>query len=219
MTRFPPPPLRAARSATIIAALFLAGAAHAQAPLPAAPAPAPSSPSTSPAAAPAAPSLAPPAAPSAIAPGATPIDISSLAALSWLEGCWRGSVNQREFRERWLPLRGGLMLGASHNVLQDKTLDYEYLRLESRADGIHYLALPSGMPPTDFRLTSGTTDERGTQFVFTNVTNAFPQRLVYHRGAEGWLYASIEGTSNGEARTVTFPMRRVNCESGELLRS
>jgi len=201
MTRFPLRLLRAVRRATIAATLSLTGGALAQSPPP-----------------PATPSLAPPAAPSAVAAGATPIDTSSLAALSWLEGCWRGTVNQREFREHWLPLRGGLMLGASHNVLQDKTLDYEYLRLESRADGIHYLALPSGTPPTDFRLTSGTSDDRGTQFVFTNVTDAFPQRLVYHRGAEGWLYASIEGTSNGEARTVTFPMRRVNCESGEFIR-
>jgi len=209
MTRLPLCLLRAVRRATIAATLFLAGVALAQStpPPPATPSPPP-----------AAPSLAPPAAPSAIAPGATPVDTSSLAALSWLEGCWRGTVNQREFREHWLPLRGGLMLGASHNVLQDKTLDYEYLRLESRADGIHYLALPSGTPPTDFRLTSGTSDDRGTQFVFTNVADGFPQRLVYHRGTEGWLYASIEGTSNGEARTVTFPMRRVNCESGELIR-
>ena len=48
------------------------------------------------------------------------------------------------------------MIGASHNVLQDKTLDYEYLRLESRADGIHYVAVPPGKPPTDFRLATAT---------------------------------------------------------------
>jgi hypothetical protein len=31
-------------------------------------------------------------------------DLAHVAA--WLEGCWRGAVNQREFREHWLPLRG-----------------------------------------------------------------------------------------------------------------
>ena len=174
-------------------ALWLAcAAARAQAP-----APAPSAPTPAPAAVP------------------TPIDTTSLASLAWLEGCWRGAANQREFREHWLPLRGGIMIGASHNVLQDKTLDYEYLRLESRADGLHYVAIPSGKPPADFRLATATSDDRGAHFTFVNGVDAFPQQLVYHRGAEGWLYASIEGKLNGESRTVTFPMRRTNCETGE----
>jgi uncharacterized protein DUF6265 len=174
--------------------LLACAASHAQAPAPAA------APTPEPAAAP------------------TPIDTTSLASLAWLEGCWRGAVNQREFREHWLPLRGGMMIGASHNVLQDKTVDYEYLRLESRADGLHYVAIPSGKPPADFRLATATSDDRGAHFTFVNVADAFPQQLAYHRGAEGWLYASIEGKLNGEARTVTFPMRRTNCETGEPIR-
>ena len=42
---------------------------------------------------------------------------SSLAPLAWLDGCWRGTVNEREFREHWMPLRGGLMLGVSQTVI------------------------------------------------------------------------------------------------------
>ena len=177
--------------------LLACTAARAQAPAPATPA-------------------TPPAAAGAAAP--TPLDTTSLASLAWLEGCWRGSVNQREFREHWLPLRGGMMVGASHNVLGDKTLDYEYLRLESRADGIHYVAVPSGKPAADFRLATAASDSNGTHFTFVNAVDEFPQQLAYHRGAEGWMYASIEGKLNGEARTVTFPMRRVTCESGEPIR-
>ncbi|MEO5764127.1 MAG: DUF6265 family protein [Casimicrobiaceae bacterium] len=198
--------------------------AHAQAPLPApaagsaaAAAPAAIPPAAIPPAA-GAPAVAPATAASAEPGAATPVDTSSLASLAWLEGCWRGSVNQREFREHWLPLRGGMMIGASQNVLQGKTLDYEYLRLESRADGIHYVALPSDKSPADFRLATAVSDDRGTHFAFVNVADAFPQQLVYHRGGEGWLYASIEGKLNGEARTTTFPMRRVDCQSGELIR-
>src|SRR5262249_17142655 len=133
---------------------------------------------------PAAPSPPPAAAPTPAS--ATPVDTKSLASLAWLEGCWRGAVNQREFLEHWLPVRAGMMTGVSHNVMQDKTLDYEYLRLESRGDGIHYVATPSGKPETDLRLATAATDDRGTQFEFVNVTDQFPQKLVYHRGAEGW---------------------------------
>jgi hypothetical protein len=142
----------------------------------------------------------------------------SLDALAWLEGCWRGSVNQREFREHWLPLRGGMMVGISQTVMQDKTQDYEYLRIESRPDGVHYVAIPTGKKETAFRLTNVVADDRSTEFVFTNPVDEFPQRIVYRRGAEGWLYASIEGKLNGEDRKVVYPMRRIGCESGEVIR-
>lgn len=154
-------------------------------------------------------------APKSDAPEAT---ATSIDALTWLEGCWRGSANQREFREHWLPLRGGMMVGVGHLVMQDKTLDYEFLRVESRPDGVYYVAMPRGKPETPLKLTSAVTEERGTTFTFTNPADQWPQRIIYHRGSEGWLYATIEGTLNGEERKVTYPMRRVGCESGELIR-
>src|SRR5512141_84697 len=51
-----------------------------------------------------------------------------LAQLAWLEGCWRGVANDREFREHWLPLRGDLLVGVSHTVMEGKTVGFEYLR-------------------------------------------------------------------------------------------
>ena len=68
----------------------------------------------------------------------------TIDAFAWLEGCWRGAVNQREFRENWLPLRGGMIVGAGHLVMQDKTQDYEWLRIESLRDGVYYVAIPMG---------------------------------------------------------------------------
>src|SRR5688500_734656 len=62
-----------------------------------------------------------------------------IARFAWLEGCWRGEVNRREYREHWLPLRGGLMIGVSHTTSEGKTQGYEYLRLEPRADGVYYI--------------------------------------------------------------------------------
>jgi hypothetical protein len=160
---------------------------------------------------------APPPADGAQATAALPAD---LASLDWLQGCWRGSVNQREFREHWLPAAGGMMIGAGHTVMQGRTQDYEYLRLESRPDGVYYVALPSGQKEASFRLTGRTRDEASGAdiFTFANVAEGFPQRIVYRRGGEGWLYAGIEGSLNGEERKVLYPMRHVNCETGELIR-
>ena len=144
-----------------------------------------------------------------------PLAIESLA---WLEGCWRGAVNQREFREYWLPLQGGMLVGAGHTVMQDKTQDFDYLRVEVRPDGVYYVVAPSGKPETSFKLTAIVDDGHGPDFSFVKDGNEFPQRIVYHRGSEGWLYATVEGKLNGEDRKVTYPMRRIVCESGEPIR-
>jgi len=141
----------------------------------------------------------------------------SLDALSWLAGCWEGKVNLREFREEWLPLRGDIMVGVSQTAMQGKTQDYEFLRLEPRADGIYYVALPSGKGEEAFRLTGMQRDGTDEIFTFQNPRDEFPQRIVYRRGSEGWLYAQVEGKLNGVAKQVIYPMRRVDCRSGELI--
>ena len=141
-----------------------------------------------------------------------------LASLSWLDGCWRGEVAQYEFREHWLPLRGGLMVGAGHVVFQGKTQDYGYLRLETRPDGVYYVSISSAKKEAAFRLASATLDDKDTIFTFTRSGDEFPQRIVYRRGIDGWLYGSVEGKVKGEEKKVIYPMRRVDCQNGDLIR-
>lgn len=154
------------------------------------------------------------------APPQAPED-SPLAPLAWLEGCWRGTVNQREYREHWMPLRGNLMLGMSQTVLAGKTQDFEYLRLESRPDGIYYVALPAGQNETAFKFGGQTVitigDRSDDAFPFTHPTLEFPQKLTYRRATEGWLYVSLVGKVKAVDKEVMYPMRRVDCESGENL--
>ncbi|MFO1315227.1 MAG: DUF6265 family protein [Burkholderiales bacterium] len=145
-------------------------------------------------------------------------DVNSVASLAWLDGCWTGTVNQRDFREQWSPLRGGILLGVGSTVYQGKPQSYEYLRIEPRADGVYYVALPSGQKEAAFKLVSITKDDQDTSFAFANPEHDFPQRIIYRRATEGWLYATIEGKLNGEDRKVIYPMRRVGCETGEFIR-
>jgi hypothetical protein len=168
------------------------------------------------AATPVTPSPAASTAPAAAAP--EPVPEGPLAPLAWLAGCWRGSVNQRDFREHWMPLRGNLMLGTSHTVNGAVTQDWEFLRLEVRAGGIDYIAAPSGQKETAFRYAGETKDEADAIFTFANPAHDFPQRILYRRGSEGWLYAHAEGRVGGAERKVIYPMRRVDCESGEFIR-
>ena len=143
---------------------------------------------------------------------------SAIEPFAWLHGCWDGKVNQRDFREEWLPLRGDMMVGVSQTVLSGKTIDFEYLRLESRPDGVFYVAVPSGTKETSFRFSGKTVDDGRDIFTFENPAGEFPKRIIYRRGTEGWLYATVEGNLNGQPRSVMYPMRRVDCISGALIR-
>jgi len=149
-------------------------------------------------------------------------EVAALESLAWLEGCWRGDVNQREYREHWMPLRGGMLIGVSQTVMRGKMQDYEYLRLESRPDGVYYVAVPSGKAEAAFRLEEQTVDKtedrNDTIFTFANARPEFPQRIIYRRASQGWLYATVEGKVGGADRQVIYPLRRVDCESGEFIR-
>jgi hypothetical protein len=184
-----------------LAAAFVAVSAAAQTPTvpPAAPATAP----------------APPAAEAKTAP------TGPLAPLAWLEGCWRGTAGTREFREQWMPLRGAMMLGVSQTVDKGETQGYEYLRLEQRSGSVFYVASPPGKAEIAFRFEGETTDKTSnrndTIFTFVNPADEFPKQIAYRRASGGWLYASVEGKVGGADRQATYPMRRINCESGEFI--
>lgn len=165
-----------------------------------------------------------PAAPSAAAADATAdksADSSAagpLAPLAWVHGCWGGKVNQRDFREEWLPLAADMMIGVSQTTLRGKTVDFEYLRLENRPEGVFYIAAQAGRNEAAFRLATQTTVGDDEVFTFVNATPGveYPQRIIYRRASEGWLYATVEGKIKGADKQVIFPMRRVDCQTGAI---
>lgn len=150
--------------------------------------------------------------------GGTPPATGPLAPLSWLTGCWWGDVNKHEFREYWHPLRGDMMVGVSRMALPERVTSYEYLRLEQRPGGVYYVAAPKGRAEVAFKLSSSTRDGADEIFKFTAEGGGFPTSITYRRGGEGWLYVEVAGTSNGKEQKVTYPFRRVSCETGEFLR-
>jgi len=180
-------------------------------------------------------------APTAAAEPSTAGAPASLEALAWLRGCWLGSVNRREFLEQWSAPRGGMMVGFSHTVVapasketapkaktdaadqgpidhsKDRTQDFEYLRLEKRSDGVYYVAVPSGKRELSFRLSDVREEQDAKIFTFSNVVDEFPQRIVYRRGTQGWLYAEVHGKPDANRGDVIYPMRHVDCGTGELL--
>ena len=171
-----------------------------------------------PATQPATQTAAPPATQSvtpAAAPSASP---QSFEALAWLRGCWEGKVARREFSEQWQSARGGMMVGSSQTVVGQRTLDYTYMRLESRPDGVYYVAVPSGKKELAFKLT-GVEDDKGVKvFTFNGSQDEFPQRIVYRHNSEGSMFAQVGGKVDGNDKEVTYPMHRVDCVTGAIPR-
>ena len=112
-----------------------------------------------------------------------------LASLGWLSGHWVDEEGEQLVEELWLPPRGGLMLGLHRDVSPEKPRAwFEFLRIESRPDGVFYVASPGGRPSTDFRRV----EEGETRAVFANPEHDFPKRIVYERRGDR-LTARAEG--------------------------
>ena len=128
----------------------------------------------------------------------------SLADVSWIAGDWQTPAGgRRQIEEHWTAAAGGSMMGVSRTIAGDKTVEFEYLRIEQRADGVYYVAHPKARcPGTDFKLTRAS----ATEAVFENPQHDFPKRIVYRKTDDG-LTASIDGGEGTKA--MSFPFKRM----------
>ena len=129
----------------------------------------------------------------------------TLADLAWISGDWQTAPGGRaQIDEHWTKAAGASMMGLSRTVAGDKTVEFEYLRIEQRADGIYYVAHPkASCPGTDFKLTRASE----TEAVFENPEHDFPKRIIYRKGADDSLTATIDGGEG--SKPMSFAYRRM----------
>jgi len=130
------------------------------------------------------------------------VENPTLADLSWMSGDWQTAAGgRRQIEEHWTAAAGGSMMGVSRTVAGDKTVEFEYLRIEQREDGIYYVAHPKARcPGTDFKLTRAS----ATEAVFENPQHDFPKRIIYKKTADDSLTASIDGGEGTKQMTFAF---------------
>jgi hypothetical protein len=126
--------------------------------------------------------------------------------LAFLTGCWVFERGERMVEEHWLRPAGGSLMGVSRTVAGGKTTEFEFLQIRENADGVAYIAKPSGQAEASFKLVTRSTDS----VTFENPAHDFPQRISYQRIGDT-LTARIEGTLNGKTRAIDFPYRRTGC--------
>jgi hypothetical protein len=130
-----------------------------------------------------------------------------VAALSWLSGCWRQESPSRTVDEVWMTPAGDGLLGMSRTVANGRIVEHEFLQIRLQGDRLVYVAKPSGQPETTFTATKLGSGE----VIFENPAHDFPQRIIYRLQPDRSVAARIEGSRNGQARGIDYPMRRVSC--------
>ena len=130
----------------------------------------------------------------------------SISELSWITGDWQTPAGGRvQIDEHWTQSAGGSMLGMSRTVGGDKTIEFEYLRIEQREDGIYYVAHPKARcPGTDFKLTRLSS----TEAVFENPQHDFPKRIIYRKTSEDALTASIDAGEGTKSMSFAYKRAR-----------
>ena len=132
---------------------------------------------------------------------------SGINGLAVLAGCWERNENNSVYTEQWMKPAGDAMVGATRTVKNGKLSNWEFMRVETRADGIYFIAQPRENPAeTAFKLIKSTAGE----FVFENPQHDFPQRVIYKISGNA-LTGRIEGKNNGKPIAIDFPMRRISC--------
>jgi hypothetical protein len=137
----------------------------------------------------------------AVAPAASD---DPMASVAFLAGSWRMTQGDAATEEHWTEPLAGKMLGTARVVKGERTMSFEFLRIERRGEKLFYVAQPGGRPPTDFELVS--TD--GGKLVFANPAHDFPKRVMYWLQPDGMLRARVDdGSDDGKA--LNFGWRRV----------
>jgi hypothetical protein len=131
----------------------------------------------------------------------------TIADLSWIAGDWQtGPGGRTQIEEHWTSVAGGSIMGMSRTVAGEKTVEFEYLRIEQRADGVYYVAHPKARcPGTDFKLTKVST----TEAVFENPQHDFPKRIIYRKIDDDSLTATIDGGEGTKAMSFAFRRMKV----------
>lgn len=137
--------------------------------------------------------------------GGLSAEAPTLADISWISGDWQTAPGgRRQIEEHWTAAAGGSMMGVSRTVADYKTVEFEYLRIEQRADGIFYVAHPKARcPGTDFKLTRAS----ATEAIFENPQHDFPKRIIYRKTDDG-LTASIDAGEG--SKSVSFVFKKMN---------
>lgn len=122
-------------------------------------------------------------------------DVATIADLAWLSGRWVSTADDTSTEETWTSAGPDAMFGISRTTAGDRTVFFEYLRIEQTDDGLVYYASPKGRcPPVPFAVT----EVADGSVRFENPAHDDPKSIAYVRSGDA-LEATVDGPA-GERR-------------------
>lgn len=111
------------------------------------------------------------------------IAAATLPMPAFLAGCWEQRREEQSWTEEcWTDPRGGLMIGSGRDGQGDAIRHWEWMRIESSADGaVTFYGSPKGAPAVGFKATQSD----GNSVTFVNASHDYPQRVHYVRTTTG----------------------------------
>jgi len=135
---------------------------------------------------------------------------ADISDLGWMNGCWAVIGQDQGSIEQWSAPAGKTMFGFNRVVNDGRTVAFEYLRIiEEENERLTLIASPSGQETASFVMI----ESSSKKVVFENTDHDFPQRIIYRLDGDRNLIGRIEGTIDGAARSVDFPMIRTSCDA------
>lgn len=113
-----------------------------------------------------------------------------ISAVTFLSGCWAGTMGSLDMREQWSEADGGVMLGTTRFFRDGVLADFEFGMIVEEDGQAVLWPYPRGE-----RSEHGFPLERieGAEYVFENLEHDFPVRIIYVREGTDRLAPRIEG--------------------------
>lgn len=128
----------------------------------------------------------------------------TLEDVSFLVGCWAGTMGPLDMREYWTEADGGMMMWTTRYMREGRVVDWEFGRLVEDESGLTLWPYPRGEASEHgFPLV-----RVGDEYVFENLEHDFPVRIVYVRDGADGLSPRIEGR---DGKGPGWSLRRVAC--------
>jgi hypothetical protein len=125
----------------------------------------------------------------------------TLDPLAWMVGSWLMEHGGTVVEEHWTPARGNTMLAVGRTTRGQRTVFFEFLRIEQTPDAVTYHAAPRGRSPaTPFKMIEMSADK----VVFENPQHDFPVRITYWREGADQMGARVEGKDGARPESWVF---------------
>jgi hypothetical protein len=127
----------------------------------------------------------------------------------WLIGTWENKTPRGSVFEQWTKISDNEMFGRSYALNGADTILFEQIEMIEDNDSLFYIPTVVNQNdglPIQFALISMT----DSSMIFKHPYHDFPQQITYLRINHDSLVASISGISNGQAREIIFPMKRLH---------